>query len=348
MFKLIFIALIATITVGCKSESNDNSGPVTFNIQGATSFASNSSNEVFMINEEHEEQDVSDARVTNFKTFPEYVIFEVNYSDYYRVYRDGKQEKMPFNTMPIHMNSERDLVFSDVSVFRHKTQEIEDFKSNLVSPYVQYASGNQIVIFSSSNWQLVDTVTNFRANINNCNGGLTSLSATRAIVNDCSEDVVFDLLGNYRDPLSERLALNNEAVYEQDNFGSLILSQTSSQSSVFLVDELGVARKLFGELTVSASGCMSCVYANNSNLFSSEHWIVVKELNRVSYYHRASGSVNYLLEGINVISISLSDDLLYFIGEDNYGNAHVGKVDLYSESISSSTSINNLTHIEAF
>ncbi|PSU30468.1 hypothetical protein [Photobacterium lutimaris] len=93
---------------------------------------------------------------------------------------------------------------------------------------------------------------------------------------------------------------------------------------------------------------MNYGHYQNCNLFASDEWIVVKELELVTYFHRSTGTINYLFEGMNVLSISLQGDRVYFVGEGYFGGSIFGAVNLNSTNEDSATSINDLKYIEAF
>jgi hypothetical protein len=229
-------------------------------------------------------------------------------------------------------NDNGDLVFTDVSVFRKSTLKIEKMQTTLDMPTIQSLSGNLAIIRDNSTFQIYNTVNGIRYNIAGCNGPrMVAFNNDKALLDDCSNKMLFDMTTGER-AAGEINSWNQEAVRVGDNIA--VLTQglgTGTGYYLGLVDQTGAVTVLSDhEFNIGTSACMNCGDANTV-LFNSGDYFVVKELNKVTVVKIGDTTPKTILSGYNITSITLSDDLVYFVAEDNTGKPITGTYDLITE-----------------
>lgn len=246
-------------------------------------------------------------------------------------------------------NENGDLIFSDVSILRASTVTVDKLQTTLTSPTIQSISGNLAIITDNSIYQIFNTASNVRYNINGCNGPRMEafVGSTKALVDDCSGNILIDLSNGNRSK-ADINGWNHESLRVSD--GIIVLGQSISQVGNFSNSALGHVDPT-GKLTVltdnifqpGTSFCMNCGDPN-AVLFGGDKYLVVRELNKISVVDRANNNtVTSILDGFNVTKLSLNGDVIYYLAEDNLGKPIVGK---YSISTAKNQVLDNQTLYE--
>ena len=234
-------------------------------------------------------------------------------------------------------NENGDLIFSDVSILRANSITVEKLQTTLDFPTVQSVSGNLAIITDNSIFQIFNTVTNARYNVNGCNGPRIQSfeGGSKAIIDDCSSQILIDMSNGERTE-SELDGWNHESLKVND--GVVVLSQGISDIGDFSNYALGYLDQE-AKLTVltdnvfqpGSSFCMNCGEPNTV-LFGTAQFLVVRELNKISVVDRNNNnSKKSILDGLNVTKMSLQNDLIYYLAEDNFGASITGIYDLIND-----------------
>ena len=230
-------------------------------------------------------------------------------------------------------NTDGDIIFSDLTIFRADTSKLEPLNTALVNPYPLFMSGNFLIITDGNIYQVFDSKTNLRYNIANCNGPrAVALSETKILIDDCSNDKVMDISDGTRTPLDTSATNgatgnpNHEWVEVSD--GAIFVMQwcvdEAQDYNLCHINQNGelsaISNEEFNPNSLGNPGSI-----NNKNLFVSGNNIIVKELNQISLVQRGNGSKKAILAGYNILGISIKGDKVYFTAEDNLGNAVSGE-----------------------
>ncbi len=231
-------------------------------------------------------------------------------------------------------NEDGDLIFSDLSILRANTVTVDKLQTTLDAPTVQSISGNLAVITGNSVFQVFNTVTNLRYNVQGCNGPrMEAFSGSlKAIIDDCSNQILLDMSNGNRTETGIS-GWNHESLRVSD--GIIILSQGIANEGNLNNYALGHINQ-DGNFTVltgnifqpGSSSCINCG-APNTVLYGVGQLLIIKGLNKISVVDRSNGnSVRSILDGFNVTKISTTDNTIYFLAEDNLGNPITGTYSL--------------------
>lgn len=249
-------------------------------------------------------------------------------------------------------NEQGDLIFSDVSVLRANPFTLDKLQTTLESPIVQSISGNLAIITDNSTFQIFNTVTNIRYNINGCNGPrMEAFDNEKALIDDCQNKALIDMNTGAR-TAADINSWNNETLRVND--GIIVLTQGLSDTGD--LSNSGLAHvDVNGNLTVLTDnifqpGSQPCMNCGNPNevLYGTGTFVVIRELNKVSVYNRVSHSVTSILEGLNVTGISVQGSLVYYLAEDNLGSPVTGIYNLETEENQTIDNENLYVEIQAF
>lgn len=216
------------------------------------------------------------------------------------------------------------------------TEESDEISVSLAFPTLKGLSGNFIVYGDAGTVQVLDTVTKNRFNVADCNGSdVIALSDTVVLINDCNEKQLMNMADGSRAVLDVAgVSMNHENVLVED--GAILISQ-GCNSDVSLnydlchVDSDGVVTTL---TTMGFDvGTAGSVFQDGNNvLFSDGDYIIVKELNQVSLVQRGSNAKDGILTGLNILSISVKNGVIFYSAEDIQGRPVLGKYDIAGES----------------
>ena len=235
-------------------------------------------------------------------------------------------------------NENGDLIFSDVSILRANSLAVEKLQTTLDFPTVQSISGNLAIIRDNAIFQIFNTVTNIRYNVNGCNGPRIEAfnGSSKAIINDCSDEILIDMNDGSRTEVGNLRSWNNESLRVSD--GIVVLSQGISVGSD--LNDFGLGHiDQNGNFTIltdnvfqpGASVCSNCGDPN-SVLFGTDQYLIVRELNKISVVDRSNdNAINSILNGFNVTKMSLEGNLIYYLAEDNMGNPITGIYNITNE-----------------
>lgn len=230
-------------------------------------------------------------------------------------------------------NLNGDLIFSDASILRKSTLQVEKIQTTLTSPRVQSLSQNFAIISDNSIYQIFNTVSGIRYNIAGCNGPrMIALNQSVALVDDCQNQIVFNMTNGNRSD-GDISAWNHEAVTTSS--GVVLLSQTlDGNSSGYQLGEINTSGNLSllstYEFAPGSGSCMNCG-TPNTVLFNTGEFFVVRELNKVTVLKRGEQTPKSILDGYNVTSISLSNNQVYYLAENNLGSPITGIYNLLTD-----------------
>ena len=279
---------------------------------------------------------VDSVNVTNVVSFSNGLILTLDNNDRYIVYLDNTFFKLPssFEADLKGENENGDLVFSDVSIIRRFSQEITKLQTTLTNPSVQSMSGNFAIIHGGSVFQIFNTVTNERYNVNDCNGPvMVALNKYKALINDCQGNALITMANGQR--VNADVSMwNGEHLYLKD--GAAIMNQGTGIQDQSMYG-LGIV-DIMGRLTIicndgfkpGSSACMNCG-AENAVLFAYGDYFIIRELDKISVVKRGILTKKVILSGYNVTSVSVNADKVFFIAEDNLGKRKAGIYSLVTD-----------------
>ena len=247
---------------------------------------------------------------------------------------------------PAGQNERGDIVFEDASILRAASGTLEQLNTTLNAPRVSDVSGNFAILDDDSIAQVFDTVTGARYNVARCNGpDVVALSSTVALVNDCSTNSIVDMqTGDRTDPVDPEFRhWNSEAVYLGDGEGALIMTQDGTDSyGVYHVDETGASIQLLTGLDVGSGNIGT---QPNALLFYGDGWVIVKELSSIRAKNWPGNDDERVLFGsLNVTSVDVADGNVYYVAEDNFGNAVLGS---YLFSVAAETQLDSSVRFDS-
>ncbi|WP_436517401.1 hypothetical protein [Ekhidna sp. To15] len=352
--NLTFIhLLIATVLIGCSSEDPLPETPINFDLfdaraivfKQASSDDSNINGNLFKVDNSGKISAVIDsATVTFARTFSKGLYVEIREDGAPDVRRFYVYHNSSYLEIEDEINGEYkgenengDLIFSDVSILRASSLEIDKLETTLDFPTVQSLSGNLAIITDNSVFQIFNTVSNVRYNVNGCNGPRMEAfpESTMAILDDCSNQILIDISNGNR-TVADISSWNHESLRVSD--GIIVLNQAMSEVGDFTNYALGHF-DTNGNLSVltenifqpGSSSCMNCGLPNEV-LFGNDEYLVVRELNKISLVNRnENNSISTILDGYNVSKVSLGDHLIYYLAEDNLGNPLIGVYDILNK-----------------
>jgi len=344
---LVLSLSLSFVLFGCSKESDSDSGSgiYTFiNIEGASVFGigttSSSSSLRMTVNEgvllvidaDGEVSVVNDeAVVSSIDAVTDGVIVTLDDGSIYYLNVDGTQNLVETSGDFVGENSEGNIFFSDASIYSPEDDEVTELNTTLENVSVEMMSGNFAVITDGEISQVFDTVTAERENVDRCNGpGIAALSTTMVLVNDCGDDPLMDMSdGGSRSDIAEsnpRPEHINPNFYEVDD-GAIFLSQSCPVEgldyTVCHVAPNGTVTNLVTEASSPGSG--------SDYFIGNETHFVVRELDKVWFGERGTDAKNVILDDYNMTSISLSESIVYYLGEDGQGNAVSGMYNIETE-----------------
>ncbi len=250
---------------------------------------------------------------------------------------DGSQIEIPVSARFVGENDGGDLVFENASVYRVSTGAVETIQTVLLGVRVASLSGNFAVLQAtqgvSSAYQIYDTVSTKRYNIQGCNGpGIVALSSTKAYVEDCTTTPIIDMDNGARSALTgvTVFSINGEGLPAVD--GAYAVSQTcpGTQEGAYFVCKVspgGAVSPVLSTTGVQPSGgCLHC--GPHESLFGSDNYLVVRELSQVSKIELGTDAKSAVLAGYNVAKVAVANGRVYYLAEDNLGNPVAGIYDL--------------------
>lgn len=254
----------------------------------------------------------------------------------------------------IGQNEDDTLIFSNVDTFDTKKLKLISLNSGLENPTVQFLTGNFALIYGESSgsyqYQLLDTISSLRYNVENSN--IAAISSTKLLMVGKG---IFDMTDGSISSNDNDGWFNNDTVFNPNQNGTILLSvqqgnATACQSPdncLYSVSSDGVSTQISTTpFKVDDSGTRNSE-ADNKNLFVSDSYIVVRELTQVSIFDRTSSDVSSILQGYNIMSISLRSDMVYITSEDNYGNPHNGVYNIKDDTFTSFNDTDSFNAIKA-
>lgn len=278
--------------------------------------------------------------VKNVTCFSKGLLIQLSNDNFYCLYVDNTYFKLPddFDARFKGENENGDLIFSDLSVIRNSSLTVQKIQSSLNNPYVQSISGNFAIVGSQTTFQILNTVSGERFNVNNCNGPrMVALNKTKALIDDCQGSALFDMASGQRTEAGLRM-WNNEHLYLPKKQAAVILNQGAgiqdqTKYGLMFVFSTGISTSICNEgFNPGGSSCMNCG-DENSVLFHSDGYFVIKELDKISVVKLGDNSKKVILSGYNVISISVKNSKVYFIAEDTLGAKVAGIYKLLDDGI---------------
>lgn len=224
------------------------------------------------------------------------------------------------------------IVFSNVDTYDTKAYQLSRINTSLQDPTVRQLSGDFVLLYSGSGsstiYQVFDIPTSIRYNV--INTKILALSDIRLLISGGVMDIRD---GSTSSAINDGF-WNNESITEFNNIGGLLLSQSHNgiactghpQFCVYSVDETGLA-----SLVVPQS--FDTVYGDVGGndpivLFADSSYIIIKEITKISIIKRSDNSVSTVLNGLNVLTVTYKNGMIFFTAEDNLGNAKNGKHDI--------------------
>jgi hypothetical protein len=227
-------------------------------------------------------------------------------------------------------NDDGDVVFSNCAILRKATLTLEEMETTLTSPTAQAMSGNFAIVTDNSVFQIHNTVTGRRYNVRGCNGPrIVAMDPTRSLLDDCQNAIIIDMTTGQRIE-GDIAMLNHEGVRTQN--GAVVLSQgLGADYNLYYLAEINVN----GDVTLvngygfapGSSSCSNCSDPN-SVLFKTGEYFIVRELSKVSVVKRGLADPIFILTNYNVTSISVTDNLVYYLAEDSAGIPIIGVYNL--------------------
>ncbi|PWJ41099.1 hypothetical protein [Sediminitomix flava] len=280
---------------------------------------------------------VDDVSVYLVRTLPKGLYIEIyvgsNRKRFYALFDNSFTEiKEKVGNYFLGANENGDLVFSDFSIFRFDSKTIEKPQTTLSDPSVQSLSRNLAVITDYSIFQVFNTVSNVRYNIQGCNGPQVEafMGNEKALVNDCTNEAIMDMTDGSRTGIEEFSQWNHETLPLEE--GIIVLTQGRGGSNFYglsLVTAEGNRTFLTDDIFQPGSTTCSNCGDPNTVLYGAEQFLVIRELNKVSVVDRNNNNiVTSILDGLNVTNISLEGTLVYYLAEDNMGTPITGVYDL--------------------
>lgn len=283
---------------------------------------------------------LEDFTVKSVTCFSKGLLIQLSNNNVYCLYVDNTYFKLPddFDARFKGENENGDLIFSDLSVIRNNGLNVQKIQSSLNNPYIQSISGNFAIVGSSNVFQILNTVTGERYNVNNCNGPrMVALNKTKALIDDCQGSALIDMTSGSRTEAGLRM-WNQEHLYLPKKQAAVILNQGSgiedqSKYGLMFVFSNGISTSICNEgFNPGGSSCMNCG-DENSVLFHSDEYFVIKELDKISIVKLGNNSKKVILTGYNVISISVKNSKVYFIAENTFGSKVTGVYNLLDDEI---------------
>lgn len=283
---------------------------------------------------------LGDITVKNVTCFSKGLLIQLSNNNIYCLYVDNTYFKLPdnFDATFKGENENGDLIFSDLSVIRNGGFSVQKIQSSLNYPYIQPLSGNFAIVKGESVFQILNTVSGERYNVNGCNGPrMVALSKTKALIDDCQGSALIDMASGQRTEAGLRM-WNHEHLYLPKKQSAVILNQGSgiqdqSKYGLMLVFSNGVSTSICNEgFNPGGSSCMNCG-DENKVLFNSGDFFVIKELTSISVVELGTNTKKAILTGYNVISISVKNSKVYFIAEDKVGSKVTGIYNLLDDKI---------------
>lgn len=365
---ILFISLL--IIQSCSKDEDpaaDKKPNIDFNLTGAKAIiikdpsgviggriANSEETNLFKVDEKGSISPVIDSvKISFVRTFSEGLFVITSDSRKFYVKLDNSYKEIKDNIGDYKgVNENGDLIFSDVSVLRANTLTVDKIQTTLKLPRVQSISGNLAIITDNSTFQIFNTVTNIRYNVQGCNGPrMEAFNNDKALINDCQDKALINMNSGER-VKADINSWNNETLRVND--GIIVLTQGISNIGSFSNSGLGHI-DINGKLTVltdnifqpGASTCMNCGNPNEV-LYGTGDFIVVRELNKVSVYNRSKHTVTSILDNLNVTGISVQESLLYYLAEDNLGNPITGIYNLETKENKTIDSENLYAEIQSF
>lgn len=272
--------------------------------------------------------------------FSKGVLIKLSNGNAYCLYVDNTFFKLPvdFDATYKGENENGDLIFSDLSVIRSNGFSVQKIASSLNNPSIQSMSGNFAIVRSETVFQIMNTVSGERFNVNDCNGPrMVALSKTKALIDDCQGKALIDMATGLRTESSESM-WNHEHLYIPKKQAAVVLDQGAgiqdqNKYGLLFVFSNGISTSVCNEgFTPGGNSCMNCG-EENKVLFYCNDFIVVKELTEISVVKLGDKSKKIILSGYNIISISVKDSNVYFIAEDRLGAKVTGIYKLLQDEI---------------
>lgn len=283
---------------------------------------------------------LGDITVKSVTCFSKGLLIQLSNNNYYCLYVDNTYFKLPndFDAKFKGENENGDLIFSDLSVIRNNSLTVQKIQSSLNNPHVQSISGDFAIVCSETTFQILNTNSGERFNVNNCNGPrMVALNKTKALIDDCQGSALIDMKSGLRTEASLRM-WNNEHLYLPNKQAAVILNQGAgiqdqSKYGLLFIFSNGISTSICNEgFSLGGGSCMNCG-DENSVLFHSDDFFVIKELNKISVVKLNDKSKKVILSGYNVISISVKNSKVYFIAEDILGSKVTGIYKLLDDKI---------------
>ena len=332
-YQLICLLLILAVFGSCRKDDNNFkvnfSNPQAFLLKKRGNSKSDSSDKTTLFQVDANGNItplIEGITVEEAIPFSNGIIIRLSNGNRYIIYLDNTYWKLEdFWAEFVGETEDGDLLFSDVSIIRKGAQTISKLQTSLSSPYVRYLSGNFAIIESNNLYQIFNTVNNQRYNVNV--NTVVALNKEKALISDTDGMVVINMNTGIRSPADIRCT-SGENVYLKN--GAAILSSCVDPPTGYvgyaigIVDTLGQVEVLCNDgFNISEMNAYPSE-KNNSVLFHSGDYFVIKELNKISVVKRGNLNKTEILSGYNITKIALKSDKVYFIAEDVYGEKMVG------------------------
>ena len=345
MKNSLTIILGVLVILSC-DDNSDTTKKIEFNVLGAKAIlysedgdpngrVSSSSTYIFKIDEQGNLTSIADDIVIIYvKTFSEGLFVVTSDERKFYVRLDNSYEEITSNVGNYKgENLEGDLIFDNATILRKSTLQVETINSTLTNPRIQSVSGNFAVLTDNSIFQILNTVTGVRYNIAGCNGPrVIAINTTTALINDCDSKVIMNMANGIR-TAGQIISWNHEGLTTAD--GVVILSQSLNGVAAYrlgLVDNLGALSVLSDyEFSPGSESCMNCGTPNEV-LYNTGDYFIIRELSKVTVIVKGNPTPKFILTGYNVTSISVDNNLVYYLAEDNLGTPIVGIYNLTTDS----------------
>lgn len=259
----------------------------------------------------------------------------------YFVEKKGNYHKIDTDGQFISETPSGLIVFSNTDTFSTRTIELSKLNTSLSNPTVQEVSGHFAKLYAeddkgNSIYQMFDTQTLKRFNIGS-SWGFVALNDTTLLMSG-SYGVMDMTTGQFATDVNDGF-LGAESFYDVDGKGAITLSSyhngvsctNNSKNCLYEINEDGTSKLLSTvAFEVAFSGSL---HTEPFNLFVDKDYIVVKEVNGIKVFNRINNSVNSILSGLNVISVSLNKGIVFFTAEDEYGFPINGRYNLNKDNI---------------
>ncbi|GAL07871.1 hypothetical protein JCM19237_251 [Photobacterium aphoticum] len=282
-------------------------------------------------------EEITPHQVQGMRVFGDEAFFSIYFdgqgTHYYVVQKDNSYIELPVNGMAIHQIESGKILFEDGSIYDPSTQAVTKLHSAFEKFNIQAVSGNFAVLAdalaSYPVTKLVNVETGVEWPIQACNGPrMVAVSSTNAIVDDCTPDKnLFNVATGERSDAQIDF-INGEAEYMGDDNGALVVKEEPIPElgtwkwNLTHVDKDGNKQILISDELNTGGECSNC-FNTTTQIHSTDDWIAIMGLDRVTVKNIQDGTVKQILMDIAPTSIDIAGDEIQYTGSIIDGHTNV-------------------------